>query len=146
MFTAGAVLGGYMQRSILFAATQRDKAIKIAMKRKEEFLGARVPKELRNRVIERANELGIPVSILIRNILEDAFSGDKAPQSSQTGSSAENKKYTELLGWEQITLNKSIVCHHCGSDMNQGDNAHFGIGDPKGRQIVICEQCSKALL
>ena len=56
------------------ARLMRDKARATAMKRKEEYLGARVPRELRSKVIARAAELGIPVSILIRNILEQAFS------------------------------------------------------------------------
>lgn len=144
MFTVKLCWGDLMQRSILYAANaQREQAIKIAMKRKEEFLGARVPKELRNRVIERANELGIPVSILIRNILEEAFSGDKQKSVGTVDNST--KLYAELLGWEKIKLNKGISCHQCGSDLQQGDDAHFGIGDPKGRQIVICEQCANAL-
>ena len=61
------------ERGINRAQTMRDQALSVAMKRKEEFLGARVPKELRDKVTARANEQGIPVSILIRNILEDAF-------------------------------------------------------------------------
>lgn len=69
---------GSVNRAVNRAQSMRDNALSVAMKRKEEFLGARVPKELRNKVTARANEQGIPVSILIRNILEEAF---KSPPS-----------------------------------------------------------------
>lgn len=77
------------ERAINRAQAMRNQALSVAMKRKEEFLGARVPKELRDKVTARANEQGIPVSILIRNILEEAFKAsvsvvnayaDKLPQ------------------------------------------------------------------
>ncbi|HKI81175.1 MAG TPA: hypothetical protein VKA04_05970, partial [Pseudodesulfovibrio sp.] len=58
--------------------TYRDKATSNAMQRKEEYLGARVPKELRDQVVQRASELGMPVSILIREILEEAVSPSRA--------------------------------------------------------------------
>ena len=64
------------------AQAMRDKALSVAMKRKEEFLGVRVPKDLRDKVTDRANNLGIPVSILIRNILEEAFNGPKSAACS----------------------------------------------------------------
>src|SRR3569832_1831157 len=51
----------------------RDQAMAMAMKRKEEYLGARVPRWLKDKVIERARDTGVPVSILIRIILEEAF-------------------------------------------------------------------------
>ena len=41
-------------------ANAGQRAHSIAMKRKEEYLGARVPKELREKVLRRAEELGIP--------------------------------------------------------------------------------------
>lgn len=55
------------------AQAMRDAAMSAAMQRKEEFLGARVPKELRDKVIRRAEHLNVPVSILIRTILEEAM-------------------------------------------------------------------------
>src|SRR3990172_12224513 len=55
------------------AGRMRERAVAQAMKRKEEYLGARVPRELKDRVLERAQELGIPASILIRQVLEEAF-------------------------------------------------------------------------
>ena len=99
---------------------RKEQAANIALKRKEEFLGARVPKELRNRVIDRANHLGIPVSILIRNILEEAFS------ENRTGSHM--KSSNDVLGWEEIIVNQNVRCLDCGTDLLKGQNAHYGVG------------------
>ncbi len=77
------------ERGINQGQVMRNKALSVAMKRKEEFLGARVPKELREKVMARATDQGIPVSILIRNILEEAFKRPPgfvsgAPSSSES--------------------------------------------------------------
>jgi len=114
------------------AHKQREKALSAALKRKEEFLGARVPKELRNRVIDRANALGIPVSILIRNILEDAFVD--SPQGSQhrTG-------FGDVVGWEEIRLQRVVACSACGKRLDKGEGAHFGLGASVA--TVLCRSC-----
>lgn len=41
--------------------------------RKVKFLHTRVPEELERKIKERAEQMRITVSVLIRNILEDAF-------------------------------------------------------------------------
>lgn len=117
------------------AQKQREKAESAALKRKEEFLGARVPKELRNRVIARANELGIPVSILIRNILEEAFVGEHAR--------AGKTPMSEVLGWKDIKLQRGFSCSACGIPLAKGDGAHFGLGASVA--TVLCRSCMERL-
>ncbi len=99
------------------------------MKRKEEFLGARVPRELRQRVIDRANEMGIPVSILIRNILEQAFEDTASAQAP----------FSDVIGWEKVVLHRAVVCNACGAQLIKGSPAHFGVGARK--QTVLCPSC-----
>src|SRR3569623_1984684 len=72
-------------------ATARDKALSLAMKRKEEYLGARVPRWLKDKVMERAREVGVPVSILLRNVLEEAFRDEELVQSAQSGADDDTK-------------------------------------------------------
>jgi len=79
---------------------RRNKAVSMAMKRKEEYLGARVPKELRDRVIQCAKEMGIPVSILIRNTLEDAFGeGSSGRGILSSGKKTSAEEFSSVLGW-----------------------------------------------
>ena len=118
----------------------RDRAVSIAMKRKEEYLGARVPKELRDRVIHRAKELGIPVSILIRNILEDAFKHEPVEfQAPATAHKEVGSRFSSVLGWESIKLNRPIDCSGCGVPLTPGDDVTLGLG--AGEPVVLCDAC-----
>ena len=64
------------QRARARARALRERARSQALRRKEEYLGARVSRDLKERVIAQARRMGIPVSILIRNVLEEAFGGE----------------------------------------------------------------------
>lgn len=137
------------------AGRQRDKAVNVAMKRKEEFLGARVPKELRDRVITKANELNIPVSILIRQILEEAFSDKgldvvKAAVANNTMEGlAPNPsyalKYPDVVGWEKISLNKMMTCTLCSHALSPGIGVYYGVGGHVGSQVILCQTCAHAI-
>jgi hypothetical protein len=124
---------------------RRDKAVSMAMKRKEEYLGARVPKELRDRVIQRAKEMGIPVSILIRNTLEEAFKGTDSdqglvsPVTNLTSAELTSDKFSAVLGWEKLLLNKTVSCSSCRVELKQATEAFLGIG--ASEPIVICNAC-----
>ncbi len=128
---------------------RRDKAISMAMKRKEEYLGARVPKELRDRVVERAKRLGIPVSILIRNILEEAFKEDAVDSgmlSSSAGSNDKNvnlQNFSSVIGWESIQLNKTVECSGCGVILQKGTKADIGLGSLQ--PVVVCCSCKDGI-
>lgn len=148
-----------MFTSTKFTRTRREmgsKALAVALKRKEEYLGARVPKELKEKVISRAEELKIPVSILIRNVLEEAFgekvlskqigsSGkDTFPQRNRSSDVGENK-FPMVLGWEDIRLNRSTVCTGCGKALEPGSYVTLGIAAPGEERILLCDICKESL-
>lgn len=133
----------------------REQALAIAMKRKEEYLGARVPKELKDKVIKRAESLGIPVSILIRNVLEEVFRdggtmplGQSKPSvdmgAEAHGASAENQ-YPTVLGWEDITLNRAVACSACGARLHAGARVTLGVGVPGEEHIILCDLCKESV-
>lgn len=137
------------------AQTRRNKARATAMKRKEEYLGARVPRELRAKVIARANELGIPVSILIRNILEEAFPPNNdshaavaagagvttAATSSGNTARVPVTEFPNVIGWEQITLNRAMTCTACGRRIEPGVRVTLGLTSPGEEHVIICGNC-----
>lgn len=127
------------------ANAMRDKARATAVKRKEEYLGARVPRELREKVIARANSLGIPVSILIRNILEEAFSG-RAGEASDAGrgdavAGGRVGRFPGVIGWEEITLNRTMDCTGCGRGLSAGSSVTLGLGAPGEEHVILCDRC-----
>ncbi len=120
---------------------RREKAISMAVRRKEEYLGARVPKELRDRVVQKAKNLGIPVSILIRNVLEEAFKGEAGSDSALRD--FDSSVFEDVIGWEEITLVKSVNCAGCGVQLSAAQRAALGLGGNK--LIVICDVCKRKL-
>ncbi len=123
-----------------------DRARKNALARKQEYLGARVPKELRDKVIARAETLGIPVSILIRNILEQAFSDATANEGNrtepkQTAVSARGERYPGVIGWEDIVLNRNMQCSGCRQHISAGAVVMLGLAAPGEDHVILCDKC-----
>lgn len=133
----------------------RTKALSAAMKRKEEYLGARVPKELKDKVIKRAAGLGIPVSILIRKVLEGAFSESELDEKSldintrsdhcQEPLGAAANRYPTVLGWEHIRLNRQTMCAGCGKKIERGTCVTLGLSVQGEEHIILCDICSESL-
>lgn len=133
------------------ADKMRKKALSAAAKRKEEFLGARVPKELKERVMARAEELGIPVSLLIRKVLEEVFL--EATQASLTDISGQLKsplgstqesRLSAVLGWKSLELNRSHACDRCGQELLAGTEVVMGV-TPDNGMMIICSTCKEQL-
>jgi len=127
------------------ATMMRDKARERAMRRKEEYLGARVPRELKEAVIAHASKLGIPVSILIRNILEEAFQV-KEGAGGHDGTVGANDaggepQFPQVIGWEEIRLNRAMKCAACGSEAARGSMAMLGLAGPGEDHVILCGKC-----
>ncbi len=126
-------------------STMRQQAMSVAAKRKQEYLGARVPKELREKIIQKASALGIPVSILIRNILTEYIESDadntENTAAYSTGVAKSNADaFSDVIGWERLTLNKEMVCNSCTRELKKGNEVVYGITPGKGH-VILCERC-----
>src|SRR5215470_12981988 len=90
--------------------------------KKERVIHTRVPESLEAELRERAQQLGISVSNLVRNVLGHAFGlvGDVVADSQAIARAArgEVKKSAaspeptveDVLGWQRFTLGKNAVC------------------------------------
>jgi len=128
------------------ATMMRDKARERAMNRKEEYLGARVPRELKEAVIAHASKLGIPVSILIRNILEEAFNvreGSSANVDKTAGSDEvhDELQFPQVIGWEEIKLHRAMKCAACGVQIERGSTVTLGLSGPGEDHVILCRKC-----
>ena len=130
------------------ARNARDRAFAVAMRRKEDYLGARVPKELKDRVIERARELDLPVSLLIRKVLEEAFGADAATAvdgASDAGSfggpATENDRFHGVLVWKGVELKRTHTCDRCGTSMSQHESAFMGFLAGSEGVVIVCNGC-----
>ncbi len=125
--------------------------------RKERVLHTRVPERLEAHLRQRAEDLGISVSNLVRNVLGHAFGlvgdvvadshaiaraarGDTkpAPAAAPAGSSP---SLDDVIGWQPIVLGKNAVCTKCNAIIPRGTQGALGAGTT----IVICTECLGAL-
>lgn len=126
----------------------RRKAAAAVRHRKEEYLGARVPRELRERVIQRAGALGMPVSIFLRQILEQALDGPLAEArpgaegQGPGGGRHDGGRFPHVLGWEEIRLNKSVACAVCRSPLQAGARVTLGLAGAGAEHVVLCQRCT----
>ena len=130
------------------ANMMRQRAMNVAMKRKEEYLGARVPKALKEKVISRADELGIPVSLLLRKVLEEVFAEEQTIlkldliKNEVDERKSKAKSYSNILGWKDIQLNKACECDSCGVNLKAGKEVFMGIGSDN-ESPILCKQCKE---
>jgi len=104
--------------------------------RKERVLHARIPAVLDEQIKKLADGLRVPVSNLVRNVLEDALVmtrriGTPGPEG-----------LTEIYGWQGLVLNVEAPCARCGAPLEPGAQAYVGLStvsrDPKR---FICSAC-----
>ena len=123
---------------------------------KDRVIHTRVPESLEAHLRERANELGMSVSNLVRNVLGNAFGlvnnvvadshaiaraarGEKKPAAAAPPPAATS--IDDVLGWQPIVLGKNAVCAKCNDLLPRGKDAAVGVGT----SLVVCPACLKEL-
>ena len=119
--------------------------------KKERVIHTRVPESLEAELRKRAQDLGISVSNLVRNVIGHAFGlvGDVAADSHAIARAArgEQKKPAqaepdELIAWQPIVLAKNAVCTRCNDILPRGQKAAIAIG---GERLIVCTKCLEEL-
>ncbi len=121
------------------------------------MIHTRVPESLEAELRERAQELGMSVSNLVRNVLGHAFGlvGDVAADAHAIARAARGDRKAvviapaataatsidDVLGWQPIVLGKNALCARCNAILPRGDDAAIGAGT----QLVVCPPCLKEL-
>lgn len=136
-------------------------------RRKERVLHTRVPAVLERELKRFADNLRVPVSNLVRSILEDAI---EATDHATSGVEARLKRAAERLGegrellgdklrivlakgalrevyaFQPVRLARKCTCASCGEPLLAGDDAYLGLSDdpsPGGR-VFVCGVCLPA--
>jgi hypothetical protein len=115
--------------------------------RKDRVLQARVSDALYRDLAARARRLRVPVSNLVRNILEDSVAmvgrivegGLDIAVALASGASAQ--ELDAVLGWQPMTAARDVPCASCGRTIEKGGPAFAGVGATGGRTLVICARC-----
>jgi hypothetical protein len=116
---------------------------------KDRVIHTRVPEKLEAELRTRAQDLGISVSNLVRNVLGHAFGlvGDVVADSHAIARAArgENRKTEEpddVIAWQPIVLAKNAVCSRCNDICPKGSEAAISIG---GDRQIVCTKCLEEL-
>jgi hypothetical protein len=131
--------------------------------KKERVLHTRVPAVLERELKRFAENLRVPVSNLVRTILEDALDvADAASESVEDRLKkaagrleAERERLKKkmhadplahVFAFQPITLAQRATCAKCGRDLEPGDHAHLGLSDEppqrsRAARIFVCDAC-----
>jgi hypothetical protein len=133
-----------------------------ATAKKERVLHTRVPAVLERELKRFADNLRVPVSNLVRTILEDALSVadfatenveerlKKAAHQLEVERERFKKKVlpdplSEVFAFQDVTLAQPAQCGKCGRELRAGEKAHLGLtdGPPRtgARRLFACDAC-----
>ena len=131
--------------------------------RKERVIHTRVSESLETELRQKAEDLGISVSNLVRNVLGHAFGlvGDmvadshaiaraaRAARRADAGEPAVPERNesgeSDVLGWQPMVLGKNAVCARCNDLLPRGSDAAIGIPEAGGSRLVIFLVCLEQL-
>ena len=122
---------------------------------KDRVLHTRIPESLEDAIKGHAKRLRIPVSNLVRNVLEQAFQlvedvvedGLEIADTARRGAervreAANNRPGMEIYGWQDLILNRDERCRDCAIELDRGKQAFRGLSDrPDAKPTFLCAVC-----
>lgn len=129
---------------------------------KDRVLQARIPQQLDAELRDRAEQWGLSVSTVVRNVLLHTFDlvegvvvdsaqlarvvQGREPLPPPTGSAepAESTDSTAVVGWQEAVLNRNGICEHCNAILPRGAQAAVGL-PVQPRPLLLCLDCLAAL-
>lgn len=117
--------------------------------KKERVIHTRVPESLEAQLRARAQDLGISVSNLVRNVLGHAFGlvGDVVADSHAIAKAARGERSQpagspdDVIGWHPMTLAKNAVCTRCNAILPKGGPAAIGMTERGAVGPIVCNAC-----
>jgi hypothetical protein len=128
--------------------------------RKERVITARVPEALDHAIRRQATSLGLSVSNLVRNVLQNSLGlvGDIVADSAEiarlargegqrnaphpvallAGAPSQNPR---VVGWQEVRLAVNAVCEVCNAVLPRGSQATVGVLEGAGAIRLRCEKC-----
>jgi hypothetical protein len=131
----------------------------VSDKKKERVLHARISSSLDKELKDRASDLGVSVSNLVRNVLLNTFGlvesvvkdgatvarsarGEADPAETETPSEP------EILGWQKLILNMNALCTTCNAILAKGTEAAIAVVNRPQHlepRLTLCAKCLQEL-
>lgn len=132
-----------------------------ASSKKERVLHTRVPAVLERELKRLAETLRVPVSNLVRAMLEDAVAvadaaGENVEERLKTfakglGEERDRLKrrvqrdpLADVFAFQPVKLALSAACAKCETKLERGSTAHLGLTDrprPGAERVFVCDAC-----
>ena len=150
---------------------ERSSKADAARERKDRLLQTRITPSLHHKVVERAEALKIPVSNLVRIILEDSIklvdgvvdeglsiaqilsASGGAPARKPRPSAAPAPTAVPAAAteeqpsvWQTVVIGRRAVCGDCGRALYPAEDAHMGLGTDGRPLLFACPDCYTATL
>lgn len=127
--------------------------------KKERVLHTRVPAVLEAELKAAARSLRVPVSNLVRTILEDAVTiADRATEqvedrlnraaASVHGNREKMKErvqrkshLSDVVAYQPVVMAVGGTCASCSGALEPGNDAALGITDQPGPKVFVCSDC-----
>jgi hypothetical protein len=114
--------------------------------KKPNIIHTRVPDDLDAEIKRRANNLGMSVSNLVRNVLQHTFGlvGDIVADSASVARSARGENgptaapAAPVVAWQEAILAVNAICGRCNGILPKGTSA--GVALPSGAAF-LCRPC-----
>ena len=136
------------------------KGRRAGRKTKDRVLQARIPEQLDEELRDRAEQLGLSVSTVVRNVLQNTFElvegvvsdsaqlarvvqGREAIPSTSALPAPEtalSEGDTTVIGWQEAILNRNGVCEECNAILAKGEDAAVGV-PVQARPVLLCLGC-----
>jgi hypothetical protein len=105
----------------------------MAAEKKERVLHARIPAALEDQIKRLADSLRVPVSNLVRNMLEDAIDMTRRMAGESLAG---------VYGWQALVLAVAVPCALCGRELDAGEAAYVGLShSARDAKHFICPDC-----
>jgi hypothetical protein len=131
---------------------------------KDRVLQARIPQQLDEELKDRAEQLGLSVSTVVRNVLLHTFDlvegvvadsaqlarviqGRESPSPAATpapGERPESGNEAAVIGWQEAVLNRNGICEQCNAILPMGQRAAVGV-PVQARPVLLCLDCLAGL-
>lgn len=115
--------------------------------RKERVIHTRVAEDLDEEIKRRAQGLGVSVSNLVRNILQNTIGLvedivlDGTEAVRRAAARPMPGEEPRVLGWQPAVLAVNAVCERCNALLPRGTRAAIGVLSAPGAPRFRCEPC-----
>ena len=135
------------------------EAVRHHRRRQERWLHARISEELEDALKREARRRRLPVSLLVRHVLEGALdlvegivenSMEVARRSadlarSMSGRDPDLDGLDDVYGWQELILNRAAACASCAAALVTGATAYRGLRERTGPPAFLCVGCVRLL-